>query len=472
VAGIGITVGIAVLVFVIFWPTYVNYDAQWALLWARDAVHGFLPEYRADFAPTPHPLATAVSALALPFGGEADIAMLCLTALSFGALVYLTYRLGAELFNPWVGLVAALVVLTRPVLLRDTLIGYQDLPFAALVIGAALLEAQRRRRGVAVLALLALAGLLRPEAWVLSGLYWLYLWPAATTRDRVRTAAIAVSAPLIWAGTDWIVTGDPLHSLHGTAALAEEADRRRSVGDVPYWTAQYFGFALREPVLLGIPIGLAFAWAHARRRAALPLVAFVAMIAVFAAGPIFGLPLIRRYVDTPAVLITLFYGLAVAGWTMLPRGRARTTWMVAGIAAGALSIAYLPWHIPQLDKVDRRVQLDGVLYRHLQRAAEAPRVRAAFANCGPITTGDHRPIPFLRYWLGGTPGTVGTVASNASPMGRMLLLPRRGWSTRRIYNRQTFPQVVPPESMVRIYRNRSWRIYAERGCVPPRRAQA
>ncbi len=121
-------------------------------------------------------------------------------------------------------------MLSRPVLLRDTLIGYQDLPFAALVVGAALLEAQRRRRGIAVLALLALAGLLRPEAWVLSGLYWLYLWPAATSRDRVRTAALAVSAPLIWAGTDWIVTGDPLHSLHGTAALAEEADRRRSVG--------------------------------------------------------------------------------------------------------------------------------------------------------------------------------------------------------------------------------------------------
>src|SRR5262245_5925159 len=127
VAGIGITVGIAVVVFAVFWPTYVNYDAQWALLWARDAWHGFLPEYTADFAPTPHPLATAVSSLALPFGGEADIAMLCLTALSFGALVYLTYRLGAELFTPWVGLVAALVVLSRPVLLRDTLIGYQDL---------------------------------------------------------------------------------------------------------------------------------------------------------------------------------------------------------------------------------------------------------------------------------------------------------------------------------------------------------
>jgi hypothetical protein len=468
VAGIGVTVGIAVLVFAVFWPTYVNYDAQWALLWARDAWHGFLPEYTADFAPTPHPLATAVSSLALPFGGEADIAMLCLTALAFGALVYLTYRLGAELFNPWVGLVTALVVLTRPVLLRDTLIGYQDLPFAALVIGAALLEAQRRRRGVPVLALLALAGLLRPEAWVLSGLYWLYLWPAATSRDRWRTAAIAVSAPLVWAGSDWIVTGDPLHSLHGTAALAEEADRRRSVDDVPFWTAQYLGFLLREPLLLALPIGVAFAWLHARRRAALPAIGIVAMLAVFAVGPVFGLPLIRRYVDTPAVLISLFYGLAVAGWTMLPRGRARTRWMVAGIVAGALSIAYLPWHVGQLEKVDRRVQLDGVLYKHLQRAAEAPRVRAAFARCGPITTGDHRPIPFLRYWLGGEPGTVGTVASNASPMGRMLLLPRRGSSTRRIYNRQTFPNVEPPENFVRIYRNRSWRVFAVGGCVPPR----
>ena len=78
-------------------------------------------------------------------------------------------------------------MLTRPAIVRDTLIGYQDLPFAALVVGAVLLEAQRPPpRGSPVLVLLALAGLLRPEAWVLSGLYWLYLWPAATTRERVR----------------------------------------------------------------------------------------------------------------------------------------------------------------------------------------------------------------------------------------------------------------------------------------------
>ena len=76
-------------------------------------------------------------------------------------------------------------MLTRPAIERDALIGYQDMPFAALVIGAVLLEARRPRRGVAVLALLAVAGLLRPEAWVLAGLYWLYLWPrAAPVRAR------------------------------------------------------------------------------------------------------------------------------------------------------------------------------------------------------------------------------------------------------------------------------------------------
>ena len=92
--------------------------------------------------------------------------------------------------------------------------------------------------------------------------------------------------------------------------------RRRSVSDVPYWTAQYFGYALREPLVLGVPIGLAFAWFHARRQAVLPLAVVVAMVAVFAIGPIFGLPLIRRYIATPAVLLTLFYGLAVVGFTM------------------------------------------------------------------------------------------------------------------------------------------------------------
>src|SRR4029078_3748964 len=88
----------------------------------------------------------------------------------------------------------------------------------------------------------------------------------------------------------------------------------------------------------------AFAGLRARGKAALPLAVVVAMVAVFAVGPIFGLPLIRRYIATPAVLLTLFYGLAVAGWLMLPRGRARTGWTAVGALAVLLSVVYIPWH--------------------------------------------------------------------------------------------------------------------------------
>ncbi|MEA2450320.1 MAG: hypothetical protein QOG63_2252, partial [Thermoleophilaceae bacterium] len=237
-------VGVAVALRVVFDPWYLNYDARYALDWARDFWHGSNPDFLAQWAPTPHPLSTALSSLALPFGHSGDQLIVWLVLLGFGALVWLSYRLGATLFNHWAGVVVALVVATRPALLRDTLLGYQDIWFETLVVGAVLLEAQKRRRGLPVLALLGLAGLLRPEAWILSGLYWLWLWPASAPRQRVLYAAIVAAAPALWALMDLIVTGDALHSLHGTADLAIENQRRRGFDQVPYWTAQYYGFTL------------------------------------------------------------------------------------------------------------------------------------------------------------------------------------------------------------------------------------
>jgi len=455
---------VALVLDLVYGPWSLNYDARYALLWAQDLANGHAPEYEAAFAPTPHPLQTAFGLLLLPFGEASDDLFVIATLLAFGVLAYLAFALGRELFSPWVGLVAALVVLTRPALERDALLAYQDVPFAALVVGAVLLEARRPRAGVPVLALLAVAGLLRPEAWVLAGLYVLWIWRDSDTRGRAVALALAAAAPLIWAASDWAVTGDPLHSLHGTADLAIANDRRRSVSDVPYWTATYFGYALREPLVAGVPVGLAFAWFHARRPALLPLAVVVAMVAVFAVGPVFGLPLIRRYIATPAVLLTLFYGLAVAGWTMLPRGRARTGWAIAGAVSLLLSVAYLPWHRDLLAGVERRISNDGVLYGDLQDAMEAPQVRAAFAACPDLTAGDHRPMPFARFWLDGAPGTVTTVEGGASPMGELLLMPVRGRSTRRIYPPEVFPDVETPAGFTTIYANRSWRVSAAPDC--------
>jgi hypothetical protein len=456
-------VGIAALLRVVYDPWYLNYDARYALLWARDAWHGFLPDFTADFAPTPHPLSTAVSSLGLPFGHGGDAVIVWIVLLSFGALVWLTYRLGTVLFSQWVGIAAAVVVLTRPVLDRDVLLAYQDVPFAALIVGAVLLEAKQRRRGMPVLALLTLAGLLRPEAWVLAGLYFLWMWPVSTPRRRVALAALTAFAPLLWALVDLIVTGDPLHSLHGTAALAEEVDRRRRVDQVPYWGLKYFGFTLREPLVVGIPIGLAFAWRHLRSKAALPVAVAGAMTAVFAIGPIFGLPLIARYIRTPAVLLTLFFGLALFGWMKLERGRERTVWLGLAVVTAGVFLAFLPTNVSMLDGLRLRSEREGGFYRDLRAAGESPKVRAAFARCKPLSASDHRPIPYIRWWLDGDPKSVGTVENGASPLGKLLLVPRRTMLANRFY-KENFPAYQPPASYKRLYENRTWRVFAAPGC--------
>ena len=65
----------------------------------------------------------------------------------------------------WVPLVfAALIFLTRVPVLSYGVRAYVDVPFLAVVVSAAVLEAGRPRRGAPVLVLLSLAGLLRPSS--------------------------------------------------------------------------------------------------------------------------------------------------------------------------------------------------------------------------------------------------------------------------------------------------------------------
>ena len=91
-------VAVAAVLRIVYGPWTLNYDARYALLWARDLAHGHAPEYSADFAPTPHPLQTALGLLALPFGDASDDVLVLITLLAFGALVYLAYALGTQLF--------------------------------------------------------------------------------------------------------------------------------------------------------------------------------------------------------------------------------------------------------------------------------------------------------------------------------------------------------------------------------------
>src|SRR5947208_12137610 len=132
--------------------------------------------------------------------------MLGVVLFAIGWLVVGIYRLGREAFAWPVGLLGAAIFATRVPPLNYGIRGYVDLPAIALIVWAAVLEVRRPRRGWPVLLLLALAGLLRPEAWLFIAAYWLWLFPGRDRSGRVRLALLAAAAPALWLVSDLRVT--------------------------------------------------------------------------------------------------------------------------------------------------------------------------------------------------------------------------------------------------------------------------
>ncbi len=462
-----VSVAIAALAGLVSEPWYLIFDARCALLWARDLADGARPDYLGDFAPTPHPLQTAVSVLALPLGEAADDALAWLSLLCLGVLVTLVGRLGAIVFTPAVGVVAACVVATRPALVRDAVLAYQDVPFAALVVAAVAVEARAPRRGSPVLALLALAGLLRPEAWALSALYLAWLWRGGGGL-RVRHVALALAAPVLWTASDWAVSGDALRSWQGTAELADAVGRRTELADGPYWAVKYVGFVLREPIVAILPLGAALAWRLRVRAALLPAAVLAALLVVFLALPALGLPQLSRYVRTPAVLLAPLAAVALCAPWLAPAGRERRLWVAAGAVSALVVLAFAPRGVEALRALDRRTAGDTAVYGDVRAIAGHPAVRRAVAACAPLTLADRKPLPYVRWWLGTRPGSVRTVEGGAAPLGRVVLAPRRGARARHLYP-DGVPRVAVPARYVLVAENRSWRVRADPSCLrrPP-----
>ncbi len=164
--------GVLLLLFPVGFP---NYDTIYALVWGRELAHLESPDMGAALPPTPHPLTELWGLATTPLGdGMITLTMIGAYA-SLGLIGYFVYRLGTIWFDRWIGGVAAAIVLTRAPFLSNGLRAYIDLPYIALCLAALLVEAKRPKAGWPVLLLLALAGLLRPEAWLFAIVYLLYL---------------------------------------------------------------------------------------------------------------------------------------------------------------------------------------------------------------------------------------------------------------------------------------------------------
>ncbi|MHB8533179.1 MAG: hypothetical protein ACYDC2_10710, partial [Solirubrobacteraceae bacterium] len=240
-------------------PTYPTYDSFYALLWGRDLLHLHLPDLHVYRGPTEHPLAIAFGALCSIFGDGGARLMVLGSIASFVAAVSGLYRLGRLCFGPVVGVLAALLLLSRFFVENLAAQGYLDISYVALVVWAIVLEVQRPRRGAAVFGMLAAAGLLRPDAWVLSGVYWLWCFPRADARTRLRHLALAAIAPVLWVSFDAIVTGNPLYSLTATAGLAAELERTQGFGSVVSSVWSFTERIDKVPVIAGGLAGIPLA---------------------------------------------------------------------------------------------------------------------------------------------------------------------------------------------------------------------
>jgi hypothetical protein len=448
---------IGALAIVVHGPGHVGYDPGWSLLWGRQIAQLSSPAFEAPGAPTPHPLANAVATVLAPLGDGAADALALISALCFGLLVWAGFRLGARLFGSPVGALFAVILFTSPALVNARAQSLVDIPFVALVMLAALFEAARPKRGRTVLVALTMAGLLRPEAWLLTGVYVLYMLPGGGRRRVLQLVGIAAIAPAIWAVFDLVVTGDALHSLHGTRLLAAELDRPRSLGAA----LQAAPVAMSD--FLGVPLALVgiSGWAAATlllyRRALLPTAIIASGLAGFIALGFAGLPVLTRYLVMPTIMLALFAAVALLGWRGLTPGvPLRRAWVVV---AALCTVAVIPTFTKT---VRENRELVGFL---AQRRAIASDLRAlstarAWTQAPdlPLHVTTRRAVPLLAAWRN---VAVTSISPAQPPRGERVLLVRHTSQTVALnFYSLTTPAWSPlPDPTVRwheLYRNRSW----------------
>jgi len=454
----------------------VNYDTLYTLVWGRELAHGVLPDLEVAIAPTPHPLATLGAIVVSPLssleagGLHGELAAAVAVGLAFVSLALLgwvVYALGRAWFNAAAGVLAAAIVLTRVPVLDFGARAYVDIPYLVLVLGALLVETRRPRAGAPVLALLALAGLLRPEAWLFSAAYLAWLLApglrlslrgggphrTAALRDAAPLLVLAASGPLLWCLHDLLLTGNALHSLTGTRDNAEQLGRVTGLENVPVTLPRRIGEILREPVLLAALGGglMALAW-HRDRRTRLGAVAGLLAVAAFCVLALAGLPIITRYVLLVATLLAIFAGAGAFGWLDMRRGAQRTWWA----RFGALALVVLALYVPS--QAQRIGRLGDALSRQEAIQGDLGRIVSDGLPCRPVTVPNRRPIPLLALWLKLDPGAIENAQDTAPRRGTYLVPRTPKVATDYILDRRDRDRQLPPApaSFRRVGANASW----------------
>ena len=501
---------VTAVLLIVFPVGFPNYDTIYALVWGRELAHGISPDYGAALPPTPHPLTDFIGLVTSPFGEAPITVIMVLAYVSLGLIAYFIYRLGTVWFDRWVGVLAAVIVLTRAPFLSNGLRAYVDLPYIALCLGALYVEARRPRAGWPVLALLVPAGLLRPEAWGFAIAYWLWLAFAVRRAHSVAGTAstgrkpahmsgfrpidtvagwevgwrgergtaelawlglLALGGPIVWVLFDAVTTGNPLYSLTGTQETVESLKRQTGPVDLVLYGPRRLGEVMQWPGMIGGFGGLLLGIWLLPRRAALGFAAVVLALLAFAVLAAAGLAIIARYTMLAGAILSIFFALALLGWRFIDRGdRWRRRWQVF---AGIVLAMVLIW-LPNQWSLDRQVHTDLTNQGKIENDLSALVDEGAFSPpCGPIAVPNHRAVPRLAFGLDLKPTDIVSASEAVSGEEKEKLEEAGYWvqpaSPFVIHNYILDPndttkfKLHPPAGFHRVAGNESWLIYSRCG---------
>jgi hypothetical protein len=255
-------------------------------------------------------------------------------------------------------------------------------------------------------------------------MYWIWVSWTATWRQRFLFAAIAAGGPLVWATTDLLVTGDPLFSQHYTSLSAEDLGRQRPLSELPSAIPGFFQDLVKLPVFAAAGLGTLLGIVISPRRMLMPIALLLAGVVTFLAIGVAGASVIERYLAVPALALMVLAAVAVAGWTMLERGRLRTAWMVASALIVLGGVAYQGTHL-NLSRFDTELRFRGQAHTDLTAVLNDPQVQAGL-RCGPLTGPNHKIVPDSRWIANLSDGDVWARAQSYRDDARKLPLQTKG----------------------------------------------
>jgi Dolichyl-phosphate-mannose-protein mannosyltransferase len=454
--------GVTAALLLVFPYGFPNYDTIYALVWGRELAHLESPDYGAALPPTPHPLTDLVGLVSTPLGDGAITVTMIVAYLSLALIGFFVYRLGAIWFDRWIGAAAAAIVLTRAPFLSNGLRAYIDLPYIALCLGALLIEAKKPKAGWPVLALLALAGLLRPEAWLFSIAYLVYLAlePSRKKAPPPPLIVLALAAPLLWALFDWITTGSPTYSWTGTKETVETLERQTGPVDLVLYGPRRLGEVLQWPGMVGALGGVVLGLAFLRRRSALGVAAAALALGAFALLACGGLAILPRYTMLAAAILAIFAGVGLLGWRLLEPGHPwHRRWQLFAALVLAMFLVWIPnqWDLDSRVDTDltNQARIEGDLTDLVDAGAFAPL-------CGKIAVPNHRAVPRLAFGLDVKPTQIVSASEEATPKRGYFVAPANSFVIHNFIldpNDPTSASFPPPRGFEEVARNESWVVY-------------